>query len=231
MPLLRRRAADDLCRSRHNSDGEFVRVARTGGKDGAVLSALRLCLRNCHLVQLAAFESPQAIFGDYVYFSSFSESWLRHAKGYVQSAAARFALGPNSLVVEVASNNGYLLQYFRARGIPVLGVDPAANVAEQAVAKGIPTEVAFFGSETARIAAQEGLRPNLMVANNVLAHVPNFTISSRGSVSSWGPMAWRPSSSRICCASCRRTSSTRSTTSISPTSRLRWSRRCSPIAG
>ncbi len=128
----------------------------------------------CHLVQLAAFESPQAIFGDYVYFSSFSESWLRHAKDYVQSAAARFALGPNSLVVEVASNDGYLLQYFKARGIPVLGVDPAANVAEQAVAKGIPTEVAFFGSETAQSLRKKGIRPNLMVANNVLAHVPEL---------------------------------------------------------
>ena len=129
---------------------------------------------SCHLVQLTAFESPKAIFGEYLYFSSFSESWLRHAELYVLQMVERFALGPETLVVEVASNDGYLLQYFKQRDIPVLGVDPAANVAASAVARGVPTEIAFFGSETAQRLQEQGVRPKLMVANNVLAHVPDL---------------------------------------------------------
>jgi SAM-dependent methyltransferase len=133
-----------------------------------------LVCSHCRLVQLAAFESPAAIFGDYLYFSSFSESWLRHAQAYAAQMTERFGLGPRSLVVEVASNDGYLLQYFQRDGIPVLGVEPARNVARAAAGKGIPTEVAFFGVATARRLRAAGRRPDLMVANNVLAHVPDL---------------------------------------------------------
>lgn len=128
----------------------------------------------CWLVQLAEFETPQAIFGDYLYFSSFAESWLRHAEQYAARMTERFKLDARSLVVEVASNDGYLLQYFKRSGIPVLGVDPAANVAQHAISKGIPTEIAFFGAETAERLRGQGVRPTLMAANNVLAHVPNL---------------------------------------------------------
>ncbi|MFT9258144.1 MAG: class I SAM-dependent methyltransferase [Acetobacter sp.] len=129
---------------------------------------------DCHLVQLAEFESPQAIFGDYLYFSSYSESWLRHAQAYIRKQVSRFGLGSQSLVVEVASNDGYLLQYASQAGIPVLGVEPAANVAEVAIAKGIPTDIAFFGRQTATRLKDAGYTANLMVANNVVAHVPDL---------------------------------------------------------
>ena len=128
----------------------------------------------CRLVQLAEFETPQAIFGDYSYFSSFSDSWLRHAETYATRMIERFGIGREALVIEVASNDGYLLQYFARQGIPVLGIDPAANVAAAAKGRGIPTEVAFFGAATATRLAEAGRRPDLIAANNVLAHVPNL---------------------------------------------------------
>ena len=128
----------------------------------------------CFLVQLEEFESPDAIFSDYAYFSSFSASWLRHADAYAAAMIARFDLGPGSKVVEVASNDGYLLRSFVDRGIPVLGVEPAANVAEVARAKGIACEVAFFGRETAERLRAAGHAADLMAANNVLAHVPDI---------------------------------------------------------
>ena len=128
----------------------------------------------CWLVQLREFETPSGIFSNYLYFSSFSESWLRHAERYAEAMKRRFALGGGSFACEVASNDGYLLQYLQAAGVRVLGVDPARNVAESAVAKGIPTEVAFFGAETAtRLRAEHG-PADLMTANNVLAHVPDI---------------------------------------------------------
>ncbi len=128
----------------------------------------------CLLVQLEEFESPQAIFGDYAYFSSYSDTWLEHARRYVGMMVDRFGLGQQSQVVEVASNDGYLLQYFAERGIPALGIEPAGNVAEKAMAKGIPTDVAFFGVETARRLANQGRCADLLVGNNVLAHVPDI---------------------------------------------------------
>lgn len=128
----------------------------------------------CWLVQLEAFESPEAIFSDYAYFSGFSAGWLRHAEAYVAAMIERFGLGPESKVVEVASNDGYLLQYFVASRVPVLGVEPAANVARVAVERGVPTEVAFFGRDTARRLAAAGHRADLTAANNVLAHVPDI---------------------------------------------------------
>lgn len=130
--------------------------------------------QNCQLVQLEEFESPEAIFSDYAYFSSFSSSWLRHAEAYADAMRERFQLGAQSKVVEVASNDGYLLQYFDGAGVPVLGVEPAANVAEAARAKGLPTHVAFFGAATALELREAGHAADLMVANNVLAHVPDI---------------------------------------------------------
>ena len=131
---------------------------------------------SCWLVQLEDFETPETHFhGDYVYFSSFSDSWLAHASDFVEKAVARFKLGRSSRVVEVASNDGYLLQYFVERQIPCLGVDPAANCAKAAwELRKVPTEVAFFGSATATRLREQGGHADLIVANNVLAHVPDI---------------------------------------------------------
>ena len=128
----------------------------------------------CFLVQLDEYVSPQIIFSDYAYFSSFSDSWVQHAKDYTGMITARFGLGPNSKVMEIASNDGYLLQHFVLRGIPVLGIEPAANVAEVAIKKGIPTTVRFFGEQTARAIAAEHGQADLLLGNNVLAHVPKL---------------------------------------------------------
>ncbi len=129
----------------------------------------------CLLVQLQEFESPERIFSDYAYFSSYSDSWLEHARRYVDQITERLGLTADSTVVELASNDGYLLQYFVEKGIPVLGVEPAANVAEAAKQKGIPTLVKFFGQETAAEFVEQGVNADLLIGNNVLAHVPNLT--------------------------------------------------------
>jgi SAM-dependent methyltransferase len=130
----------------------------------------------CFLVQIEEVVPPQEIFGDgtYAYFSSFADSWLRHAAQYCDLVTERFGLGAKSLVVEVASNDGYLLQNFVKKGIPVLGIEPASNTAEAAVRKGVPTLVKFFGAETAREVAAEHGRASLLLGNNVLAHVPDI---------------------------------------------------------
>jgi hypothetical protein len=129
---------------------------------------------SCFLVQLPAVETPEAIFSDYAYFSSFSDSWLQHAKTYCEKMTEQFRLGPSSQVIEIASNDGYLLQYFKQAGIPALGIEPAANVAEAAREKGIDTRVAFFGTASAKSLVREGVRPDLLLGNNVLAHVPDL---------------------------------------------------------
>jgi len=134
----------------------------------------------CFLVQLEAFQTPQHIFSDYLYFSSYADSWLEHCRAYAARMTAERALGPASLVIEVASNDGYLLQYFRDGGIPVLGIEPAANVAAAATAKGVPTRTEFFGAQTARSLAAEGRRADLIVANNVFAHVPDLNDFTAG---------------------------------------------------
>lgn len=126
----------------------------------------------CFLVQLEELQSPQEIFSDYAYFSSFSESWLQHARTYTERMIARFAIDTRSQVVEIASNDGYLLRNFRDRQIPVLGVEPARNVAEVAMMAGIPTVIEFFGTETARGLIERGQQADLLIGNNVLAHVP-----------------------------------------------------------
>jgi len=127
----------------------------------------------CWLVQLPAFESPERIFRDYAYFSSYSTTWLAHARAYAAEAVARLGLTPASAVVELASNDGYLLKEFQSRSIPVLGIEPARNVAAQAQAAGVPTLAEFFGAALARRLASEGRSADLVIANNVLAHVPD----------------------------------------------------------
>ena len=134
----------------------------------------------CLLVQLEQFSTPQDIFSDYAYFSSFSDSWLAHARTYVDMMVDRFRFNQHSRVVEIASNDGYLLKNFVARGIPVLGVEPAANVAEVARGKGVNTKVAFFGEKTARGLTDDGWAADLIIGNNVLAHVPDLNDFVRG---------------------------------------------------
>ena len=129
---------------------------------------------SCFLVQLQEYVRPEGIFTDYAYFSSYSDSWLQHAKTYTDMIAARLNLGVHSQVVELASNDGYLLQYFVKKRIPALGVEPAANVAEAAVQKGVPTIVKFFGAETARDLAADNCTADLLIGNNVLAQVPDL---------------------------------------------------------
>jgi C-methyltransferase C-terminal domain/Putative zinc binding domain/Methyltransferase domain len=134
---------------------------------------VRLC-GECLLVQLPAYVPGEDIFSDYAYFSSYSDSWVAHAKRYADDMTARLGLTADSLVTEVASNDGYLLQHFNAAGIPVLGVEPAGNVAEAARAKGIRTVVRFLGPESGQEIAAEYGRADLVAANNVFAHVPDI---------------------------------------------------------
>jgi 2-polyprenyl-3-methyl-5-hydroxy-6-metoxy-1,4-benzoquinol methylase len=129
---------------------------------------------NCFLVQLPEHVAAKDIFEEYAYFSSYSTSWLAHAKNYVDTISGRLNLNEQSLVMEIASNDGYLLQYFKARGIPVLGIEPAKNVARIAEEKGIPSVTAFFGRTLARELVAAGRRADLLLGNNVLAHVPDI---------------------------------------------------------
>jgi len=138
-----------------------------------------LCER-CFLVQLEAFETPERIFGDYAYHTSYSGEMVRNAEAFAREAIRRYDLGRESLVLELASNDGYLLRHFVLAGIPVLGVEPAANVAKTAIEQGIPTRVRFFGEALAEELVGEGVRADLVVANNVLAHVPELNDFIRG---------------------------------------------------
>jgi SAM-dependent methyltransferase len=140
---------------------------------------VRLC-EGCLLVQLPAYLDPESVFGDYAYFSSYSSSWVEHARRFVTHMADRLALGPDSLVVEVASNDGYLLQHAVARGIPVLGIEPAANIAEVARERGVRTECRFLGEEVGKELADRYGRADLVAGNNVLAHVPALLDFVRG---------------------------------------------------
>jgi SAM-dependent methyltransferase len=129
---------------------------------------------SCLLVQLPAYESPERIFGEYAYFSSYSDSWLDHASNYTNMMLERYPFGGGSLVMEIASNDGYLLRYFREHGVKVVGIEPAKNVAIAARKAGIPTIVEFFGADLAKQLVQEGKRADLLIGNNVLAHVPDL---------------------------------------------------------
>lgn len=135
---------------------------------------------NCLLVQLGEFESPQNIFTNYAYFSSYSKTWLEHAQEYVNMMITRFGFDEKSQVIEIASNDGYLLQYFREKKIPVLGIEPATNVAKVAQEKGISTLTKFFGIKTAKELADKGIEADLLLGNNVLAHVPNLNDFIKG---------------------------------------------------
>ena len=136
--------------------------------------------KNCFLVQLEEFGSPQDIFSDYAYFSSYSESWLEHARRFAQRAVKGFNLSNQSLVVEIGSNDGYLLQYFKEQGVPVLGIEPALNVARVAKAKGIATRASFFTAALAEELSRADKKADLVVGNNVLAHIPDTRDLMRG---------------------------------------------------
>ena len=129
---------------------------------------------SCFLVQLEEYESAENIFSDYAYFSSYSDSWLKHCESYCHKMKSRFGLDERSFVVEVASNDGYLLQYFVKERIGVLGIEPAANVAKVAIEKGVPSLVQFFGTKLARELASQGRQADLVLGNNVLAQVPDL---------------------------------------------------------
>jgi SAM-dependent methyltransferase len=134
---------------------------------------VRVC-PSCLLVQLPAYVAPEAIFREYAYFSAYSDSWVEHSRRYVEAISARLGLGPSSYVVELASNDGYLLQHFVAAGIPALGIEPAWNVAEAARARGVETLTEFFGLELARQLVADGRAADLVIGNNVLAQVPDL---------------------------------------------------------
>jgi C-methyltransferase C-terminal domain/Putative zinc binding domain/Methyltransferase domain len=134
---------------------------------------VKVC-ESCYLVQLEEYVSPEHIFAEYAYFSSYSDSWLKHASNYVDLISMRLGLSARSLAVELASNDGYLLQYFLPKGIPVLGVEPAANVARAAEKRGVPTLVEFFGCQPAREMVANGQAADLVIGNNVLAQVPDL---------------------------------------------------------
>ena len=128
----------------------------------------------CFLVQISQVESPKKIFQDYAYFSSYSDSWLDHVRNYSEMITNRLDLNSHNFVIEIASNDGYLLQYFQKKGIPHLGIEPAENVAKVALQKGLSTRIEFFGVDCANRLVQEGKRPDLLIGNNVLAHVPDL---------------------------------------------------------
>ena len=140
---------------------------------------VRVCER-CWLAQIPELAAPEEIFGEYAYFSAYSDSWVEHARRYVEEMCARLALGPESLVVELASNDGYLLQHFLPKGVPVLGVEPAQNVAEAAVARGVETITEFFGAELGARLARERGHADLVLGNNVLAQVPDINDFAAG---------------------------------------------------
>jgi 2-polyprenyl-3-methyl-5-hydroxy-6-metoxy-1,4-benzoquinol methylase len=151
----------------------LITAGQLNGMEAFYPLRVTVCER-CFLVQLPEFVSPEAIFGEYAYFSSYSRSWVEHARVYTERVAGRFGLGASSLAVELASNDGYLLQHFVSAGIPVLGIEPAANVAKAAEAKNVPTRVCFFGTDTARELVEEGRQADLLIGNNVLAQVPQL---------------------------------------------------------
>jgi hypothetical protein len=157
----------------------YVPADRVDGPETFYPLHVRICTE-CLLVQLPPYVAGEDIFSDYLYFSSYSDSWVAHAKRYADEMIARIGLGADSLVTEVASNDGYLLQHFLARDIPVLGVEPAGNVAEVARGKGIRTEVAFLGRETGEEIATRYGRADLVAGNNVYAHVPDIRGFSAG---------------------------------------------------
>ena len=151
----------------------FLKADEVNARESFYPLTTRVCGK-CYLVQLEAYVGGEEIFTEYAYFSSSSDSWLDHARRYTEQMLERFSLGASSHVIEVASNDGYLLQYFVKAGVPSLGIEPAINVAKVAEEKGVPTLVKFFGRETARQLVAEGRQADLLLGNNVLAQVPDL---------------------------------------------------------
>jgi len=151
----------------------FLKADEVNARESFYPLTTRVCGK-CYLVQLEAYVGGEEIFTEYAYFSSYSDSWLDHARRYTEQMLERFSLGASSHVIEVASNDGYLLQYFVKAGVPSLGIEPAINVAKVAEEKGVPTLVKFFGRETARQLVAEGRQADLLLGNNVLAQVPDL---------------------------------------------------------
>ncbi|HEY5264928.1 MAG TPA: class I SAM-dependent methyltransferase [Steroidobacteraceae bacterium] len=149
----------------------FIASAAAAREEKRYPLRAKVC-ESCKLVQVDYDVAPQELFGDYVYFSSYSDEWLAHAKQYCDMARRRFSLGADSLVIELASNDGYLLKNFLGSGIPVLGIDPSGTVAAAAIQIGVPTLVEFFGESLARDLVAQGRQADLIIGNNVLAHVP-----------------------------------------------------------
>jgi len=159
---------------KHPLSNAFIKKENAGQKEAFYPLEVFVC-EKCWLVQIDEPASREEIFtDDYVYFSSYSQSWLKHAEAYAQKATSKLKLNSGSLVMEVASNDGYLLQYFKQSGVPVLGIEPSASVAKVAIEKGVPSLVEFFGKDSAtQISTQHG-KADLICANNVLAHVPDL---------------------------------------------------------
>jgi SAM-dependent methyltransferase len=151
----------------------YLRSAQLNAMEPFYPLHVKVC-RGCWLVQLEQYVSAEHIFSEYAYFSSFADSWVQHARAYTEKMVARFGLSARSRVVEVASNDGYLLQWFVKAGVPALGIEPAANVAAAAEKRGVPTLVRFFGTELAQELAAQGRRADLLLGNNVLAQVPDL---------------------------------------------------------
>lgn len=156
-------------------------VNNTESEMGEVFFPLKTFVcEKCFLVQLGEFKSPKEIFKNYAYFSSFSPSWVNHAEEYVNTLIKKFNINQKNLVVEIASNDGYLLQFFKKKNIPVLGIEPAENVAKNAIKKGIPTITEFFGSKIAKELKKSGKKVDCIIANNVLPHTPELTDFVKG---------------------------------------------------
>ena len=205
----------------------FLRAEQLAA-DGAVLPAARRACERCWLVQLELVP-PEEIFTEYAYFSAYSTSWVEHARAVRRDDPRATGLGPDDLVVELASNDGYLLQHFVGTGIPILGIDPAANVAEAAEERGVPTLVAFFGRASRGAARRRGqAREPRRRQQRPRSGARPERLRGRGYDRCCAPTARRRSSSRTCCACSTASSTTRSTTSTSRTSRSRRSRRSSP---
>ncbi len=157
----------------------YVSLEKLNGVEAFYPLHVQVC-EKCYLVQLQEYVSREEIFTEYAYFSSFSNSWLRHASDYADQMVSQFGFNKSSFVVELASNDGYLLQYFVRKGIPCLGIEPAINVAQVAIEKGVPTLAKFFGEQTARELATEGKSADLLLANNALAQVPDVNDFVKG---------------------------------------------------
>lgn len=168
----------------------FIEASAAKGPEGKFPLHVYVCSQ-CFLVQLPQHERPDVIFSDsYAYFSSFSDSWLRHAQNYVDEMTRRLKLDEKSLAIEIASNDGYLLQYFVQKNIPALGIEPASNVAAEAEKKGVKTLVKFFGTETAEELVANGQQADLLLGNNVLAHVPDINDFVKGLKIALKPSGW-----------------------------------------